>query len=520
MSKRTKYVLAGVAAFIALAGAGAYLAAAVIAKRFEPALRAQAIKYMQDSFHSEVEIGTLHINRPKMSVIKILLRHGRGAIVAVEGEGITMRFGGDRGHPPLFVIRKVFFAVDLAVLVAPKKSINLVSIDGMEINIPPKGDRPNLGGSEKSSSDVVFGNIQFKNAVLTLFPKDAGKTPLRFDIARLHLRSVGGKSGTRYDADLTIPKPPGTVKSNGYFGPWNTTEPGDTPLKGDYTFDNADLGIFDAIAGTLSSKGTFDGSLDSVNVRGTAYVPNFQLKAAGHPVPLSTTFEALVDGSNGNTVLQPVLATLGRTNFSTTGAVIKHEEYSKRSITLQVTMPNGDMRDLSRLAIKGPPFMEGFVNMKSSIDIPPLASAVKAKLRLDGTFDLHDAKFLQSTVQDQIDQLSRRGQGQPKNQKIDQVISSMQGSFHLDDQVMTFRSLAFEVPGADVSVAGNYDMARDMLDFHGALKLNAKLSQTMTGWKRWVLMPADPFFAKNGAGTFLRIKIEGAAQQPKFGLDH
>jgi hypothetical protein len=42
----------------------------------------------------------------------------------------------------------------------------------------------------------------------------------------------------------------------------------------------------------------------------------------------------LVDGSNGNTVLQPVRATLGHTNFTTAGAVIKNEEYSKRSITL------------------------------------------------------------------------------------------------------------------------------------------------------------------------------------------
>ncbi len=77
----------------------------------------------------------------------------------------------------------------------------------------------------------------------------------------------------RYDADLTIPKPPGTVKSSGNFGPWTCAEPGDTPLQGNYTFDNADLGIFAAIAGTLSSKGTFDGSLNSVNVRGTTYVP-------------------------------------------------------------------------------------------------------------------------------------------------------------------------------------------------------------------------------------------------------
>ncbi len=228
------------------------------------------------------------------------------------------------------------------------------------------------------------------------------------------------------------------------------SEPGDTPLKGDYTFDNANLGIFAGIAGTLSSKGAFEGSLDSVNVRGTTYVPNFELKMAGNPVPLSTSFEALVDGTNGNTVLQPVRATLGHTHFTTTGAVIKHEDYTRRSITLKVDMPNGDMRDLLRLAMKGPPFMEGFINMKSSIDIPPLTSKVKQKLVLDGTFDLHGAKFLKSTIQDQIDQLSRRGQGHPKDTEIDEVISRMQGSFHLENQVMTFRSLAFEVTGAAV----------------------------------------------------------------------
>jgi len=536
MSKRTKYILAGAAVFIMLVVAGAFFAASVIAKQFEPALRAQAIKYMQERFHSEVEIGALHINRPRMSTIQILLRRGRGAIVAVEGQGITMRFGGDRGRPPMFAIKKLFFTVDLEVLVAPTKSVNFVSIDGMEINIPPKDERPKIESDQKSNAGIAFQNVQIRDAVLTLLPKDFGKPPLRFHIARLHLESVGSDSASRYDADLTIPKPPGTIKSSGTFGPWNASTPGDTPLKGDYTFDNADLGIFNGIAGTLSSKGTFGGALDTVNVRGTAYVPNFRLKMARNPLPLSTTFETLVDGSNGNTVLQPVRATLGHTNFTTAGAVIKNDQYSKRSITLQVKMPNGDMHDLLLLAMKGPPFMQGMINMQSSIDIPPLNSTVKQKLVLDGTFDLHAAKFLKSAIQDQIDQLSRRGQGQPKNEQIDQlsrrgqgqpkneqidqVISNMQGSFHLEDQVMTFRSLAFEVPGADVSVAGNYDMAADILDFHGALKLNAKLSETMTGWKRWVLKPADPFFAKNGAGTFVKIKIDGTAHQPKFGLDH
>jgi hypothetical protein len=520
VNKRKKLWLGGIAVVVLLLGVGAYIAASIIAKQFEPTLRAQAIQYMHDRFHSEVELAALHINRPKMSTIQILMRHGRGAIVGVEGDGLAMRFGGDPSRPPLFTIKKAFFTLDLGVLFEPKKSVNFVSLDGMEINVPPKGERKNRGGGgQDSNSNVIIQSVQIRNAVLVLLPKDPGREPLRFQIARLHLESVGANSAMRYDADLNIPKPPGTVKSTGKFGPWNASEPGDTVLQGNYTFDNADLGIFAAIAGTLASKGTFDGHLNSVGVRGTTYVPNFQLKSAGNPLPLSTTFEELVDGTNGNTVLQPVRATLGHTNFTTTGAVIKHEEYSQRAINLDVAMPNGDMRDLLRLAMKGPPFMEGFITMKSSVAIPPLTGKVKQKLVLDGRFDLKGAKFLKSTIQNQIDQLSRRGQGQPKNEEIDEVISKMQGSFHLENEVMTFRSLAFEVPGAAVSVNGNYDLAHDALDFHGALKLNAKLSQTMTGWKRWVLKPADPFFAKNGAGTFLRIKIEGNAHRPKFGLD-
>jgi len=177
------------------------------------------------------------------------------------------------------------------------------------------------------------------------------------------------------------------------------------------------------------------------------------------------------------------------------------------------------MRDLLRLGTKGPPFMEGEINLRARIDIPPLTGPVRDKLLLDGEFDIRDAKFLRSTIQDQIDQLSRRGQGQPKNQEIDEVVSNMKGSFRLEDQLMTFRSMSFDVPGANVEIAGDYDMDKDVIDFHGALKLDAKVSQTMTGWKRWVLRPADPFFAKHGAGTYLRIKVDGTSKQPRFGLD-
>ena len=54
---------------------------------------------------------------------------------------------------------------------------------------------------------------------------------------------------------------------------------------------------------------------------------------------------------------------------------------------------------------------------------------------------------------------------------------------------------------------------------HGFARLQAKVSQTMTGWKRIALKPVDPFFSKNGAGTLLPIAVTGSRSAPKFGLD-
>jgi hypothetical protein len=51
------------------------------------------------------------------------------------------------------------------------------------------------------------------------------------------------------------------------------------------------------------------------------------------------------------------------------------------------------------------------------------------------------------------------------------------------------------------------------------VRLQAKVSQTMTGWKRIALKPVDPFFSKDGSGTLLPIKVVGTREQPQFGLD-
>jgi hypothetical protein len=182
-------------------------------------------------------------------------------------------------------------------------------------------------------------------------------------------------------------------------------------------------------------------------------------------------------------------------------------------------MPNGDLRDVLRLAMRGEPFMEGRLALKTKIDVPPLTGKVREKLKLDGHFEIQDGKLLRSTIQNQIDGLSRRAQGLPKDAETDQAVSQMTGVFQLDNAVIHFSQLSFGVPGAKLDLAGSYDLDADSVAFRGAVKLQATISQMVTGWKRWALKPVDRFFEKDGAGTFLRIHIGGTSRKPKFGLD-
>jgi hypothetical protein len=522
---RKKSWLIGIAVATTLGIITLFVTASILARRFEPYIREQAIGYLRQRFDSDVEMAGLRVHLPKTSPLRLLLTKGRGALALVEGEGVLLRHKGRRDVPPMFAMKKFRFEVQLGTLFDRPKTVQSVLLEGMEISIPPKGERPKLSAASSpeeasgSPSWVLIKDVTIHDARLVILPKDRKKVPLEFAIHDLRLDSAGMEVAMRYDAALTNPRPPGAIQSTGSFGPWNAEEPGDTPLSGDYTFEKADLSVFAAIAGILHSTGHFEGTLNSIRATGQASVPDFRLVTAGNPVPLVTQFEALIDGTNGNTILQPVKAKLGTTRFTTSGGVIKHESDLRRTIGLDVSMPQGNLRDLLRLAVKGTPFMEGQIFLKTRIDIPPLTGKVREKLKLDGRFEVKHGKFLRSTTQDKIDTLSRRGQGKPNSEEIDDVVSEMKGTFLLENEVIRFRSLSFSVSGAEVDLKGNYDLQKDALDFHGTLKLQARVSQTMTGWKRWVLKPVDPFFAKENAGTFLRIKVTGTSKASKFDSD-
>jgi hypothetical protein len=354
-----------------------------------------------------------------------------------------------------------------------------------------------------------------------IVPKNPLKEPKVFVIHDLQLDSVGFDRSIPFTATLTNAIPKGEIATQGSFGPWVKGDPGATPVRGRYSFDRADLSTIHGIGGTLDSHGDFSGMLSEIDVRGKTSTPNFQIDVGGSPVPLSTEFHAVVDGTNGDTYLKEVRGRLAETDIYASGAVVSEEGIKGRSVKVDVAIENGRIQDVLKLAVDAPkPVMLGRLALHAALLLPPGKGAVADRLALTGRFALRDTRFTDAGVQQQLAMLSRRAQGKKPDEPVGPIESDMQGRFALHNGMMRFDDLQFDVPGASVDLMGHYGLRNEQVDFVGTLGMEAPVSKAMGGGiKGLLLKPIDPLFRKHGKGAVVPITIKGRRAQPKFALD-
>lgn len=454
------------------------------------------------------------------------------------GAGLTVRH---RDHPDLPALVSVgAFTVDADLAGLWRRRIARVRLEGLVLNIPPGSKRSPLVGArdrapgpntEQASDagedaaapsyarDLVIEELDAPQAQLVILRDDPAKLPRTWYLHQLRMRTVGIARAMPFETLLTNAVPPGQITASGSFGPWNRVSPAETPLDGQFTFDNADLGVFKGIAGTLNSRGTFGGALNRIAVDGRTDTPDFMITLSGHPVPLQTTYHAIVDATNGNTTLDPVNARLQDTPIEARGGVYEVEGVKGREVRLDVSIDSGRLEDVLRLAVKAPgPTMRGRLHLTTSLAIPPGDREVVEKLRLDGRFAIENGTFTNAGVQSRINELSQRARGETGKGAVAQVPSNFAGRFRLADARLALSALTFNVPGAVVRLDGQYHLQRETLAFSGNLHMDAKLSQTVTGFKSLLLKMADPFFRRNGQ-TVVPLTVSGTRNDPKFGMD-
>ncbi len=442
-------------------------------------------------------------------------------------EGVNFLHRKHKNKPPLITIQRLVIAGSYSGLLTIQNRLSLVRIFGMHVTVPPKqadGEPSPIMplNYSKSPSKMIIDKIIADGAELDFLSSDSGKKPFRLIIDKLALHDVGNNRPIPYRTIISNTVPPGKIRSTGKFGPWNPNSPRSTPVEGSYTLQDANLAFFSAISGTLSSSGNFHGTLGEMTAQGTTDVPNFKVTDTSHTRRLAAEFHATVDGTNGNTLLQSVIAHFDRTTAVFKGSVSGKEGEKGKTASLDMTAANGRIEDLLNLFIssKRAP-MTGGVSVRAHVELPPGPEPFVSRLKLQGDFGVDAGKFTDAPTEADLTRLSESAEKRKKVNPEDpeRVLSDLKGHVSAIDGTATFSNLSFSVPGAKAEMHGTYRLTDYKIDMHGTMLTTGNPSDATTGFKSFLMKAITPFFKKKASQKVVPFKITGNYANPVVALD-
>ncbi len=503
-SKKTRKFM-----WAALAMLGILLTAIVVLVLRWPLSRQAVLKELEDESQSRVEVGAFHgtyFPRPGCVLEHVTFQHNRKA-----------------GSPPLITVQRLRIEGSFFGLFT--KRVRRIRAEGMRILIAPRGSDEHFQTPKRSP--FVINDLIADGAILEVASNEAGKQPLKFPFHNFVLSDVGSNGPASFQATLSSPEPPGEITTTGKFGPWSVGDVGRTAVSGDYQFQQADLGVFRGIAGLLSSSGKFSGVLNRIEVHGLTDTPRFTVSSSSHQVQLRTQFSALVNGENGDTFLQKVIATFWKTTVWSEGSVAGKAGQPGKTGAVELVAKDGRIQDVLLLFARSERApMSGTVSFHAKILIPPGRRPFLEKVELDGDFGIDAGSFTKSDTQEGVNHLSQGALSEEDRHKTgtevddpETVLSDLKGHVLLRDGTARFSNLSFSVPGALAQLQGTYNLITEKIDLRGTLKTDSEPSNTTHGMKALMLKVLDPFFKKKHAGYIMPVKITGTYEHPSFGLD-
>ena len=433
-------------------------------------------------------------------------------------ENVALTRGSGSSGPPLVAIQRVTIQANYHDLLLRPGYISGIILEGLKISVPAEHDRSasqQTSGSNKSSTRI--GEVFTRDATLEVARKDG--IPLKFEIHQLSLKSISDSSPMSYDLAMRNAEPPGEIRSRGKLGPWDSQHMDDIPLSGSYTFNDVNLGVFEGIAGTLAATGDFHGMLGRIETQGTTETPKFEVTRSHHPLALKAKFSASVDGMSGDTIVRSVDGAFLKTAVHIEGSVAGKPGQPGKTTALNVNVRNGRIEDVLWLFVqeaKAP--MEGATNFHAHAAWPTGHQRFLKRVVLQGDFEIEHAQWTKPERQMSVNMLSKKAKGKKKDPETPNVTADIKGSVLLSNEIAKFNDTSFEVPGAEATLHGTYNLEDTNIDFHGDLKTEASLSDDSSGVKAVLLKPLDPLFKKKHAGAVVPVEMTGTYHNPHFGV--
>lgn len=429
-------------------------------------------------------------------------------------ERIVFRHGPSTGTPLITIDKLTVRAGYIGMLL---HRVDKITAEGLRVSIPALGTG---NAFHTTHSNITIGEFIANGSQIQIALSEPGKAPLSFDIHEADLREIAWGRAMKYRLRIHNPEPPGEVSAEGKFGSWNEQDAGQTPISGTYTFEHADLSVYDGIAGTLSSKGQFEGQLSHINISGDTDVPDFEVTSSKHQVDLVTHFVAYVDGMHGDTFLQHVEADFLKTHVVVQGSIAKSPNGKSKTAMLDMRSNDAHIEDALFLFVtakKSP--MSGSFTFQAHVELPPGDEPFLKKLKLSGEFGIAGGKFSDASTQKDVNKLSAGALGQKGAEDPDTVLTNLKGRVDLLNGVSTFHDITFHIPGAGSRLHGTYNLLNETIDLRGQMRVDTEIANTETGVKSALLKFVQPFFKRKKKGQIVPVRIAGTYDHPTFGLD-
>jgi AsmA-like C-terminal region len=429
-------------------------------------------------------------------------------------DGVVLVHGGGAAKP-LISIDRLIVQADYAELFA--HHVKRIVAQGLHISVPPLGTG---SAFHSTQSEVKVDEFVANAATLEFASNDSNQRPLVFDIHEASLWGVAATAAFSYRVKLHIPEPPAEISAQGKFGAWNKDNVGETPVSGEYTFENADLSVFDGIAGTLSSKGKFEGKLAHIDVAGDTKTPDFEVKSGKHPMQLKSQFSAYVDAAHGDTFLKRVDADFWNTHVVAAGSIARSADGRGKTALIDLQSNQARIQDLLLMFVtaKQAP-MAGEVTFRAHAEIPSGPQPFLRKVKLRADFGVAGGKFSDRNTQQDVDKLSEGARGEKQSSDPETVLTNLKGHEDLTNGVVAFNDITFHIPGVGSRMHGTYNLLNERIDMRGQLRVDTEISNTQTGAKSLLLKAIQPFFKRKKKGQIVPVRLGGTYAHPTFGLD-
>jgi hypothetical protein len=401
------------------------------------------------------------------------------------------------------------------------KQLHSLDAEKLQILIPANADNrsQDIRFPDASATEVAIDQITARDSQVII--AGGGRRPNTeiYEIHQVKLKGFAPGKKLHFDATVRLPVPPAEVEIGGDFGPYSGSVLREVPLAGKFNMKHADLSKFQALTGVVNAEGKFEGKVGALQVNASTDAPEFGLTDTGHAIPLKTEFSALVDATNGNVTFHSVQALLGETKLTAEGQLVSEGNSDAKTLTLDIASDQARIQDLMYLFVQSKPPLQGATQFRGKVRLPSNARPFTERVEFKAQFGIRGSKFTNAKTQQKVGGLSESARGNPKDDDPAPVVTDLLGDVTLKNGVANFSQLSLRVPGAGAVLHGTYKLENHVVDLHGTLQTDVKLSQATTGFKAFLMKVVEAAKTKKKEGATVPVKVSGTYEKPEFGLD-